>query len=159
MCDPSRLGSLFYTFCKDLVETPQLQPIGVDSSETEISIVFAEEQVQLTLSQFVFCDTHGRLAPALMSRLLLSGVGVATLPSWPPPGPALPSATQELEKMAACSKVSERGRERGATPTTVIAATVERAAARLVHQVRLTIAFFPPVIVAAVAGAQRRSDR
>lgn len=44
--------------------------------------------------------------------------------------------------MAACSKVSERGESAGATPTTASGATVERAAARLVQQVRLMIASF-----------------
>lgn len=44
--------------------------------------------------------------------------------------------------MAACSKVSERGESAGATPTTASGATVERATARLVQQVRLMIAFF-----------------
>lgn len=96
-----------------------------------------------------------------MWRLPLSGVGVATPPSWPPPGPALPPATQELEKMAVCSKVSERGESAGATPTTASGATVERAAARLVQQVRLMIAFFffLPLLLVTIAGVQRRSDR
>lgn len=121
-----------------------IQPIKVDFWKTKnLNGVQGETSERGKNHQFVFRDTHGRLVTRpLMWRLPLSGVGVATSPSWPPPGPALPPATQELEKMAARSKVSERGEKAEATPTAVSGATVERAAARLVLQDRLMIAFF-----------------
>lgn len=56
-------------------------------------------------------------APLMLEAAALarSGVGVATPPSWPPPGPALLACHSGAEKMAACGKVSERrgGRKGG----------------------------------------------
>lgn len=76
--------------------------------------MFGEKQVKA--KKPVCFATRAADQCLLWCRGCRSRVGVATMPSWLPPGPALPPATQELEKMAACSKVSERGRTRGRRP-------------------------------------------